>query len=115
MKKRVRWIVGILAVAVTAAYFAMPFAFPAILARLHPEHTFRLPSDKRVLYLSIDDSPSAATPEILGVLAKHKVSATFFVIGSRVESPAQLAQIVSGGCAVGHHMWTYRACSKLGI
>lgn len=115
MKRRVWWIVGLVAIAMGAAYVALPFVFPAILARLHPEHVFRLSSERRVLYLTIDDAPSSATPEILAVLARHNVTATFFVIGSRVESPVQLAQIVNSGCSVGHHMWTYRACSKLSL
>jgi peptidoglycan/xylan/chitin deacetylase (PgdA/CDA1 family) len=67
------------------------------------------------LFLSIDDAPSNNTSEILRVLKKHQVSATFFIISDRVKSPLQLEEIVAAGHSLGNHLKTTKACSKLSL
>ena len=47
--------------------------------------------DKKV-YLTFDDGPSARTPEILDILDKYGVKATFFVLGSNVDSRPELVK-----------------------
>lgn len=97
--------------------FALPHFLPAGLAAYRSDLVFRLPPsvNGRTIYLTIDDGPSPATEEILRVLAKHNVPATFFITGGHVNAPAQLAVIRAGGHNLGHHMHTTRACSRLSL
>jgi len=60
----------------------------------------------KVIYLTFDDGPSAYTLELLEVLAKYNVKATFFVTGSgRLE---YLSKIAAGGHSIGLHSVTHR-------
>jgi peptidoglycan/xylan/chitin deacetylase (PgdA/CDA1 family) len=70
-----------------------------------PDVLFYVPTDEPVVALSIDDGPSAATPEILEVLAENDAQATFFVIGENVRAHPELARrMVAEGHELGHHM-----------
>ena len=44
------------------------------------------------VYLTFDDGPSARTPEILDILNKYGVKATFFVLGSNVDQKPELVK-----------------------
>lgn len=62
-----------------------------------------------VIYLTFDDGPSVHTPEILEILAKKDVKATFFVIGSKTEqAQAWLRDIADAGHTVGMHSYTHQ-------
>src|SRR5690349_13163708 len=50
------------------------------------------PGKGRTVALTIDDGPSGETPAVLAALAKAKVHATFFLIGSHVAPNAAAAQ-----------------------
>jgi peptidoglycan-N-acetylglucosamine deacetylase len=56
-------------------------------------------SEEKVIALTFDDGPDINhTPQILEILEKHQVRATFFVIGSKAEKQENiLRQIVSQG------------------
>jgi peptidoglycan/xylan/chitin deacetylase (PgdA/CDA1 family) len=56
--------------------------------------------------LTFDDGPSPeTTPGLLGVLAKHRAQATFFLIGERVRAHPELARaIVAGGHEIANHL-----------
>ena len=59
----------------------------------------------KTIYLTFDDGPSDYTLELLEVLAKYNVKATFFVTGSaKLE---YLPQIAAGGHAIGLHSVTH--------
>jgi peptidoglycan/xylan/chitin deacetylase (PgdA/CDA1 family) len=88
------------------ALAALPRLLPTIASWAVPGILFRCNDANRVLYLTIDDSPSVATRRILDVLQKHQVHATFFVISSRVQDRAQLDELVREGHTLGHHMRT---------
>lgn len=62
------------------------------------------PGDK-VIYLTFDDGPSQFTPELLKVLEKYNVKATFFVVGKM--SLEYLDEIAAGGHAIGLHSNTH--------
>lgn len=95
--------------------FTLPHILPAGLAAYRSDLVFRLPPsvNDRSIYLTIDEGPSPATDEILRVLAKHNISATFFITGGHVHDPGQLDGIRAGGSSLGHHTQTTRACSRL--
>ena len=60
----------------------------------------------RHVALTIDDAPSSRTLEILDVLDKHAVTATFFVIGNQVEGREDiLEEVVRRGHELGNHAW----------
>lgn len=92
---------------------SFPYLLPLILNWLQPNIIFRDKTTRKVAYLTIDDAPTEATIKILEVLAKHKVTATFFVISDRVRSDQDLKAITAAGHRLGHHMRTTKACSTL--
>lgn len=67
--------------------------------------------DRRIpsIYLTFDDGPDPAyTPKLLQILKNQNVSATFFLIGSRVERhPELVRRMVSDGHLVGNHSYSH--------
>jgi cellulose synthase/poly-beta-1,6-N-acetylglucosamine synthase-like glycosyltransferase/peptidoglycan/xylan/chitin deacetylase (PgdA/CDA1 family) len=63
----------------------------------------------KTIALTFDDGPDPVwTPRILDTLAKYKVKATFFVVGSRVnENPAVARRILADGHEIGSHTFTH--------
>src|SRR6266481_4177558 len=59
--------------------------------------------------LTFDDGPNPrATPQLLALLEKHRVPATFFVLGKYVKQyPALTAEILAAGHAVGNHTYSH--------
>jgi peptidoglycan/xylan/chitin deacetylase (PgdA/CDA1 family) len=66
-------------------------------------------SDARELALTFDDGPNdAATPELLEVLARHGVRATFFALGDFARlRPEIVRQVVAGGHVLGNHTMSH--------
>lgn len=68
----------------------------------------RLPTSQRQVWLTIDDGPSAQTPEILDLLDAHAAKATFFVVGDRARArPDLVRQIADRGHGLGNHSTTH--------
>ena len=68
------------------------------------------------LALSFDDGPNLTTESgMLDVLAKHKVPATFFVIGSNItdETAANMKRALRQGCEIGNHSFSHPMMSGL--
>ncbi|MEO6982754.1 MAG: polysaccharide deacetylase family protein [Edaphobacter sp.] len=65
--------------------------------------------DPSEIALTYDDGPNpAATERLLEVLARHQVSATFFLIGSFVRQRPDLARaIAAAGHLIGNHTMTH--------
>jgi peptidoglycan/xylan/chitin deacetylase (PgdA/CDA1 family) len=63
----------------------------------------------RTIALTFDDGPDPRwTPQILAVLRRHHVHATFFVVGTEVAAhPALVRQILADGNQVGVHTFTH--------
>jgi peptidoglycan/xylan/chitin deacetylase (PgdA/CDA1 family) len=115
MKRRIFIGLGVLVFLGLATFFAIPHVLPWALSVYRPDIQFLAATDEKKLFLTIDDAPSKNTAEILRVLKKHEVTATFFVIANRVKSPAQLDEILAGGHSLGNHLKTTKACSKLSL
>ncbi len=62
----------------------------------------------KVVYLTFDDGPSAMTPELLAVLKKYDVRATFFVCGQYGEYSGTLKQIADDGHLIALHTYSHR-------
>ena len=71
--------------------------------------TLIAPARPAELALTFDDGPNPAwTPRLLDVLAKHSVSATFFLVGRfAAEEPALVRSIADAGHVVGNHSWSH--------
>ena len=63
------------------------------------------PSDK-VIYLTFDDGPGEYTPELLDILKKYNVKATFFVVNTKYINTIKRAS--DEGHAIGIHSTTHR-------
>jgi len=79
--------------------------------------TIRRLEDASAMALTFDDGPNTGiTPKILDLLERHKVRATFFLIGKYVRSfPAIAKEIFARGHAIGNHTDTHPAltfCSR---
>lgn len=62
-------------------------------------------STGKVIYLTFDDGPSIYTDELLDILAKYDVKATFFVVNT--EAIGMTARMVAEGHSVGVHSITH--------
>ena len=63
--------------------------------------------NKKTIYLTFDCGyENGNTPAILDALKKHQVKATFFVVGTYIESEPELIQrMTDEGHTVGNHTW----------
>jgi peptidoglycan/xylan/chitin deacetylase (PgdA/CDA1 family) len=69
---------------------------------------WRARSETKTIALTFDDGPSAATPEILKILAQYGVSATFFQCGVNVLRAPELSLATRGaGHEIGNHSHTH--------
>ena len=65
--------------------------------------------DPREMALTFDDGPNdAATPQLLDVLARHQIRATFFTMGSFArQRPEIVRRVVAAGHLLGNHTMTH--------
>lgn len=66
-------------------------------------------SSEFTVYLTFDDGPDpVATPQVLDMLEKHQVEATFFLVGQRVEElPEITGKIKLAGHVTHLHSWDH--------
>jgi peptidoglycan/xylan/chitin deacetylase (PgdA/CDA1 family) len=100
------WLIG---VAVALLAHTAPFPF---LLDVTDETVWRMPeTDPPTIYLTFDDGPNpTATPQLLDVLKRHEVAATFFVINRHItdETVPILRRTFEEGHAVALHSHTRR-------
>ncbi len=64
--------------------------------------------------LTFDDGPSPYTPQILAILKKYNIKATFFVVGTNAKKyPEYIKDIYQQGHAVNSHSMTHPMLTKL--
>lgn len=64
----------------------------------------RGPRGRKAVALTFDDGPSSYTPDVLRVLRRKKVKATFFVLGNLVAAdPAATRRILAAGHEIANH------------
>ncbi|MFX0579852.1 polysaccharide deacetylase family protein [Nocardia nepalensis] len=69
----------------------------------------RVDTDAKVVALTLDDGPTAKTPEILKALADASIPATFYLIGDNLAAnPEQGRAIAQAGHEIGNHSYTHR-------
>jgi peptidoglycan-N-acetylglucosamine deacetylase len=85
------------------------------IAARYPGCLYRIPLQARLVALTLDDGPDAATtPLILAELRRHEARATFFLITERVRGREPLLrQLVAGGHELGNHFTQDRPSIRL--
>lgn len=73
-------------------------------------------TDEKVVALTFDDGPDETfTPQILDILKKYNIKATFFVVGEKVEYNKKLIKReIDEGHEIGNHTYTHINVSKNG-
>lgn len=76
---------------------------------------YRGPEEEKVLYLTFDAGyENGYTAQILDVLQKHSVPATFFLVGNYLETePELVCRMVKEGHTVGNHTYTHPDMSAI--
>jgi peptidoglycan/xylan/chitin deacetylase (PgdA/CDA1 family) len=70
----------------------------------------RLPTDRREVWLTIDDGPSTDTAAVLDLLDEFHARATFFLVSARAsQQPELVAAIRRRGHDIGNHTATHPA------
>ena len=69
------------------------------------------------LILTFDDGPSMFTPKMLKLLKKHNVTATFFIMGNKINDQTLplLERIINEGHILASHNWTHEWLKDIGI
>lgn len=74
---------------------------------VNPQETAEVTAAHKI-YLTFDDGPSKYTQDILDILARYDVKATFFVLGKENESSKEmLKSIAEAGHTVGMHSYNH--------
>jgi peptidoglycan-N-acetylglucosamine deacetylase len=103
-----RMLVSILLAAVIGGAGVGGYAFAAGKAEQTPHLPVYVTPEKPTVYLTFDDGPSPVTDQVLDILHKEGIKATFFVVGAQAEkNVARLRKIVAQGHAVGNHSYNH--------
>src|SRR5579862_7118960 len=78
-------------------------------SQLYGQTFIGLDPGSRQLALTYDDGPNDPyTWHMLEVLERHRVKATFFLIGQYVQQKPEIARaVVAAGHAIGSHTWSH--------
>lgn len=89
------------------------------LAKLDPVEPTISSSEPRIAYITIDDGPDPKyTPQVLDILARYNVKATFFLIGKKLQKYPEIAvRERENGDAIGNHSYDhdYKVLYKSGL
>lgn len=73
-------------------------------------------ASKPMVALTFDDGPGERTGELLDQLEKYNARATFFMLGQKVASNADIVKkMVELKCELGNHSYTHKDLSKQGV
>ena len=101
-------LIEVLSGAGCAAAGLMAYGVRGRSARLFGRSVWRGAGDRPAIALTFDDGPSEATPELLRVLDRHRVRATFFQCGVNVRRLPEVARAVAAeGHEIGNHSHTH--------
>ena len=66
-------------------------------------------TNQKIIALTFDDAPTGYTDEVLKILAKKNVKATFYAIGQSLEKyPNQAKEIIKQGHELGNHSYSHQ-------
>lgn len=77
--------------------------------RLYVGVYWRMDSRRKAVYLTFDDGPiPEVTPQVLAILDRYGVKATFFMVGENaVKHPEVFEQVRAGGHSIGNHTYNH--------
>ena len=107
-KRWIRWAVGtplvLLGLLVGLGQLARSWTYQ-LFGELYP----RVETSERVVALTFDDGPRPGqTEELLGILKRHGVKASFFMVGRRIErNPELAARVLAEGHQLGNHSYSH--------
>ncbi len=86
--------------------FYQPRWFLKIIIKVAPDVYYFAETTDKIVAITIDDGPhKITTQKILETLAENDASATFFLIGERIEkNEAIVKSMIKNGHEIGHHM-----------
>jgi peptidoglycan/xylan/chitin deacetylase (PgdA/CDA1 family) len=98
-----RLLIPFLGLCITTAIYAKPLS------------QVRWKAKKGTVALTFDDGPNPTyTPQILDILKKYNVKATFFVMGWAAKKyPKIMQEIVANGNAVASHTWSHPMLTRI--
>ena len=75
------------------------------------KEVFNENTEQKVAYLTFDDGPSILTKEVLDILEKEKIRATFFLIGCQIteEEEELLQEMAAKGHLLGVHTYSHKS------
>jgi peptidoglycan-N-acetylglucosamine deacetylase len=87
--------------------------YPKVAPRQFPPP--KIPPHSKIAYLTFDDGPNPVggkptngTQNLLDILTKHHVRATFFLVGLRASANPDLVwEIANDGNVIGNHTWSH--------
>lgn len=90
-------------------YLSIEFAGAYFIGlNFHLTSVNKLNTEENKIALTFDDGPCRKTNEVLDVLRKHEVKATFFLIGKNISgNEAILKRMVDEGHSVGSHSYSH--------
>ncbi|MBN2682238.1 MAG: polysaccharide deacetylase family protein, partial [Bacteroidales bacterium] len=80
-----------------------------LLGKIYPSAIWKIPVDKKTVFLSFDDGPHPEiTPRVLDLLDSHNAQASFFCVGKNVEKyPGIYSEILKRGHVTGNHTFSH--------
>lgn len=87
----------------------IPAKTPSLIKRIFHNYIWDIPTKEKVLYLTFDDGPTPIITEwTLDILNLYNAKATFFCIGSNIEShPDTFRRIEVEGHRIGNHTFNH--------
>jgi len=80
-----------------------------LIEKLFPNYTWKIHTDRKVIYLTFDDGPIPYLTEwVLETLEKFEAKGTFFCVGDNIgKYPAIFEKIIAQGHRVGNHTFNH--------
>ncbi|KPL58354.1 polysaccharide deacetylase family protein [Rossellomorea vietnamensis] len=107
MKKKLLFIFT----AILIIFFLLFGAFKLMNARtfqLFGGLTEKVETDQKVVALTFDDGPTKNVDDIIPLLKKYDIKATFFLIGNEMEeNPEEAEKLVNEGHQIGNHTYSH--------
>jgi peptidoglycan-N-acetylglucosamine deacetylase len=100
---------AVLALVLAAAALALREVVNSSTFQLFGDYVARVDTQEKVVALTFDDGPNPVnTPRVLDVLERHRIKATFFMMGRNVERfPAVAREVLDRGHEIGNHSYSH--------
>lgn len=82
---------------------------PAIFRKLYPGALWRIPRERKTVYLTFDDGPVPLVTEwVVKLLADYGIKATFFLVGDNIRKHRDVFELLlESGHVIGNHTYNH--------